>query len=104
MPPTNPPGHRLDVKINDQPARFIFDTGAGGLLITREAAGRLGENHHSAITLSDAPGMVAVGWTEKCRLTMWNTSIKNPARVGRISEGSESDVGVRRSDRLVFRK
>jgi hypothetical protein len=70
-----PPFIWLDVKINSQPARFVFDTGAGGLTIMRGAAERLGLKV-TKINWQPPLGMVAVGWTEKCHLTLWNSTTK----------------------------
>lgn len=78
----------LNVKINGKPAQFIFDTGAGGLLITREAAGRLGlKVIDPPSTFRPPPGLLAVGWTEKCRLTIWDTSVKTRLEWGELPKG-----------------
>jgi len=83
----------LDVKINDQPARFIFDTGAGGLTIMRDAAERLGlKIINPPSPYRPPPGLVAVGWTEKCRLTFWNNTIKTRLEWGQLPEGLPVDL------------
>jgi Aspartyl protease/PDZ domain len=82
----------LDVKINGQPVRFVFDTGAGGLLITRDAADRLGLKIINAPhTCQPPPGLVDIGWTEKCRVTLWNKTIKTRLIVGGIPKGADLD-------------
>ena len=82
----------LDVKINGQPVRFAFDTGAGGLLITRDAADRLGLKIINAPhAYQPPPGLVDIGWTEKCRVTLWNKTIKTRLIVGGIPKGADLD-------------
>lgn len=77
-----------DVKINGQPARFIFDTGAGGLLIMRDTAERLGlKVIKPSPPYRPPPGLVAVGWTEKCRLTLGDTTIKTRLVWGEFPKG-----------------
>lgn len=78
----------LDVKINDQPARFVFDTGAGGLVITRDAAERLRLKVINRVPPSRLPpGLVGMGLTERCRLTLWNTTTKTRLAWGEMPKG-----------------
>lgn len=81
-----------DVKINGQPVRFIFDTGAGGLTLMRDAADRLGLKLINAPhAYQPPPGLVDIGWTEKCRVTLWNSTIKTRLVVGEIPKGMHLD-------------
>jgi hypothetical protein len=81
-----------DVKINGQPVRFIFDTGAGGLILTRDAADRLGLKIINAPhAYQPPPGLVDIGWTEKCRVTLWNKTTKTRLLVGDIPKGVHPD-------------
>jgi tetratricopeptide (TPR) repeat protein len=59
-----------DVRINDKPVRYIYDTGAGITLVHARSAKRLGLNlTEPPSSPKPAPGSVNVGRTELCRLT-----------------------------------
>ena len=60
-----------DVRINDQPACFAYDTGAGITLVQTRSAKRLGLKVSKPPSApKPAPGKVNTGQTELCRLTV----------------------------------
>jgi len=57
-----------DVRINDKPVRFIYDTGAGITLVHTTSAKRLGlKVTKPPSSPKPPPGKVNVGQTELCR-------------------------------------
>ena len=60
-----------DARINDKPARFIYDTGAGVTLVHTRAAKRLGlKVSKPPSSPKPPPGRVNIGHTELCQLTV----------------------------------
>lgn len=67
---------RFDAKVNGQPVRFIFDTGASSpITLLSPAAHRLGLKVVPANYRPD-PGHVACGKTETCNLDLGTTNIR----------------------------
>jgi hypothetical protein len=65
----------VDAKINDKPARLIFDTGADRLILFRRGAERLGLRiTNSPLDFLPPPGAAVMGVTERCKVTLWRTS------------------------------
>jgi hypothetical protein len=65
----------VDAKINDKPARLIFDTGADRLILFRRGAERLGLRiSNSPLAFLPPPGAAVMGVTEPCKVTLWRTS------------------------------
>ncbi len=65
----------VDAKINDKPARLIFDTGADRLILFRKGAERLGlRMTNSPLDFLPPAGAAVMGVTEQCKVTLWQTS------------------------------
>jgi hypothetical protein len=63
----------MNVRINDQPVRLIFDTGSEDLFLFRPCADRLKlKVTDPSPDFRPAPGQVAIGKTEKCQLSIGN--------------------------------
>jgi gag-polyprotein putative aspartyl protease len=60
-----------DVRINDKPACFVYDTGAGITLVHTRAAKRLGlKVTKPPSSMKPGPGRVSIGHTEFCNLAV----------------------------------
>jgi hypothetical protein len=72
----------VDGLINDQPARFAFDTGASDLILFPKSAARFGvkwTNQPANVQL--LPGQVPLGVTEECKFTLSQSSSRLYFRV-----------------------
>jgi hypothetical protein len=60
-----------DVRINGQPARYIYDTGAGATLVHARSARRLGlKLTKPPASAKPSPGSVSIGRTETCQFSV----------------------------------
>jgi len=60
-----------DARINDQPVRFVYDTGAGATLVQTRSAKRLGlKVSEPPSSPKPPPGKVKIGHTELCRFSV----------------------------------
>ncbi len=85
----------VDAMINGKRAQFIFDTGADQLILFRNGADRLGLHTTDApANFRPRPGMTAVGLSEPCQITLWQssywaslTTVAMPAYLNTHSDG-----------------
>jgi hypothetical protein len=65
----------VEARVNGKAARLIFDTGAGAFALFPQGARRLGlQTSGPPADRNPVPGMVSIGSTEECNLTIWNTT------------------------------
>lgn len=72
----------VDAKVNGQPARFIFDTGADRVILFRNGAERLKLKLIQTPSDSSAPsGTVSIGETEPCDVQVFGAAVRMPLGV-----------------------
>ena len=72
----------VDARVNGQPARFIFDTGADRVILFRNGAERLKLKLIQTPSDSSAPsGTVSIGETEPCDVRVFGTAVRMPLGV-----------------------
>ncbi len=78
----------VEARINGDPARFIFDTGADRLLLFQRGADRLGlaTTKPPVSAPSTSSGAVPVGMTEPCDLQLWRVSLRTSLAVLEIPD------------------
>lgn len=83
----------VEVKINGRPSHLIFDTGASHFVLFRPAAERLGLIVSNSPALSRATGgTIPAGFTEPCKLELWNKVIETQFRVIEMPQGIRTDM------------
>jgi predicted aspartyl protease len=82
----------VNVTVNGQPARFVLDTGAGGNVITPEAARRLGLTSSQQATAVGTANRVDAGVASLRRLTVGGTVVENePIFIIPLPEALQAD-------------
>jgi len=84
----------VEAKINGQPVKLAFDTGAETTVLFRWAAEKFGLRiTNAAPDAKPLPGKVAVGATETLNLTIWTRTIRSSFPVIDIPKGIRAEIG-----------